>query len=359
MKHVLRMTALCLGALAGLARADDAIPVHEITATMRKACDYQLEQQAKGKADNGWIRGAFYTGVMAAYRATQDEHYLDAAMKWAAEQGDFTPQGKDLRFADNQCCGQTYLELYLLKRDPKMIEPTRRIVDEMIEHPRPGRAEWWWCDALFMAPPMLARLATATGDDKYLKFLDQMWWDSTEFLFDKEVGLYYRDKSFFNGKTKNGQKIFWSRGNGWVAAGTCRVLEHMPADWPTREKYAKLHQRMMAVLVKLQGEDGLWRPSLLDAEEFPMPETSGTAFYCYAMAWGINHGTLDRETYLPLARKAWRGLAGKVTEEGKLGYVQRVAGAPGAVKAEDTHEYAVGGLLLAGSEMMKMEGHGH
>jgi unsaturated rhamnogalacturonyl hydrolase len=73
------------------------------------------------------------------------------------------------------------------------------------------------------------------------------------------------------------------------------------------------------------------------------------------MAWGINHGLLDRATYEPIVRKGWAGLVSKVTEEGKLGYVQKVAGAPGPVKPEDTNEYAGGAFLLAGGQMLKLD----
>ena len=86
-----------------------------------------------------------------------------------------------------------------------------------------------------------------------------------------------------------------------------------------------------------------------------MPETSGTAFFCYALAWGINNETLDRDTYLPAVQKAWTGLVAKVTPQGRLGYVQKVAGAPGPVNPDDTHEYATGALLLAGEQMLKLQ----
>src|SRR5207249_5457812 len=121
---------------------------------------------------------------------------------------------------------------------------------------------------------------------------------------------------------------------------TVRVLQYLPENFPDRQKYVDLHKRMAAKIIALQGEDGLWRSSLLDPDEFPSPETSGTALFTYALAWGINNGTLDRETYLPHVLKAWTGLVGKVTPEGKLGYVQGVAAAPGNTNPENTHEYA-------------------
>jgi rhamnogalacturonyl hydrolase YesR len=291
---------------------------------------------------------------MALYDAGHDRKYLDAATKWA-EQANWTPRGKDLRFADNQACVQVYCDLFAIEPDPKRIAPSRAIFDEQIASPKPGRKEWWWCDSLFMAPPALARMSKVTGDSKYDAFLARQFWDATDFLFDKDENLFYRDATFFPPKkTHGGKKVFWSRGNGWVMAGVARVLDVLPAGAPGREKFIDLHRRMAAKLITLQGADGLWRASLLDPDEYPTPETSGTAFFCYALAWGVNHGTLDRAAYLPHVLKAWEGLAGKVTTEGRLGYVQKVAGSPGKVNPGDTHEYAVGGLLLAGSEVMKL-----
>src|SRR5690348_7015447 len=61
----------------------------------------------------------------------------------------------------------------------------------------------------------------------------------------------------------------------------------------------------MAKLITLQAADGFWRSDLLNTNAFPTPESSGTAFFCFALAWGMNHGVLDRATYLDSARRAW------------------------------------------------------
>jgi fibronectin type 3 domain-containing protein len=140
--------------------------------------------------------------------------------------------------------------------------------------------------------------------------------------------------------------------------GLAQLLTYLPENHPSRPRYEDMLRALSASVVKCQREDGLWSPSLLDRAEFDSPETSGSAFFCYAMAWGINHGVLDRATYEPIVRKAWNGLVDKVNAQGRLGYVQRVAAAPGGIKPDDTHEYAVGGLLLAGSEMIRFARHG-
>jgi len=128
----------------------------------------------------------------------------------------------------------------------------------------------------------------------------------------------------------------------------------MPPDYPDRARWVKLYRDMASRIASLQQPDGTWHSSLLDPEDYPIKETSGTTFYCYALAWGINHGLLYRKQFAPVARKAWQALAGCVHPDGMLGYVQRIGGAPDKVSDRDTEVYAVGAFLLAGSEMMKL-----
>jgi rhamnogalacturonyl hydrolase YesR len=111
---------------------------------------------------------------------------------------------------------------------------------------------------------------------------------------------------------------------------------------------------MAGAILACQQADGLWRSSLLDAEHYTIPETSGTGFYCYAFAYGVNEGLLPRETYEPAVLKAWQGLIGCVTPQGKLTNVQPVGADPVKFPTSNTEVYAVGAFLLAGSEMFKL-----
>ncbi len=353
MRWMIALLALTIATASGAATPTTLRSRDAVVAIMRRGCDYQLAKQATTKPSDGWVRSTFYTGVLALYDTTKDRKYLDAATRWA-EQAKWTLHGKDPRFADNQAAAQVYCDLYAIDRDPRRIASAKSVFDLQVAMPKSGRVEWWWCDSLFMAPPAFARMTRVTGERKYADLMNDMFWDSADFLLDKQEDLFFRDKNFFTKKTEHGKKVFWSRGNGWVVAGIARILDALPADDPSRRKFTALQRRMLVKIAELQGEDGLWRSSLLDPEQFPQPETSGTAFFCYAFAWAINHGTLDRATYVPVAINAWNGLCSKVTDEGKLGYVQKVAGAPGRVNPDDTQEYAVGGFLLAGSEIAKI-----
>jgi len=328
-----------------------------IVEIMRKVADYQLENPSHHYSEKldypmGWVPASFYPGVMACYETTQDEKYLKAAIAWG-EKNEWKTAPR-MGYADDIACGQTYLETYFVKKDPKMIETIRSVLDSVVTLDTPGREDWWWCDALFMAPPVFARMYKATGDKKYLETMHKKFWDNAHFLFNKEDGLFYRDERYFYRRTKNGKKMFWSRGNGWVMAGTVRVLQYLPKNDRQRDWYEHLHKTMARSVAVLQSDDGYWRSSLLDPYEFPLPETSGTAFYCYAIAWGINNGYLDRETYLPVVKKAWKALVNAVHPNGKIGWVQAIGRNPDEVSFEDTQAYGAGGFLLAGSEVVKI-----
>jgi rhamnogalacturonyl hydrolase YesR len=326
----------------------------EVVSVVRRAADWQLANLGE-KQKQDWVRSTLYTGVMAAYRTTGDEKYLNEAIKWGDAVGWVEYKGK--KRPDDQCCAQVYAEIARVKKDARYVEKVRPSFDKMIAEGKRGREEWSWCDTLFMAPPGMVRLTAVTGDLKYAAAEDPMWWDSVDFLYDKEERLFFRDKTFFEKRSKNGKKVFWSRGNGWVAAGTCRVLEYLPVDHPSRPRYVKLQQEMLDRIAGLQGEDGLWGMSLLDREEWPTGETSGSAFFAYAMAWGINHGTLDREKYLPVVLRTWAALKRRVQADGKLVGVQAVAAGPTTNLSEgSTAEYAVGAFLLLGEQLAMMSG---
>jgi unsaturated rhamnogalacturonyl hydrolase len=111
---------------------------------------------------------------------------------------------------------------------------------------------------------------------------------------------------------------------------------------------------MAAAIAPLQSSDGFWRPGLLDAEAYPLPENSGSAFITYALAYGVREHLLDRKRYLPVVRKAWVGLLSHIYEDGRLGCIQPIGAAPGAFTPTSSYVYGVGAFLLASSEIYKL-----
>jgi rhamnogalacturonyl hydrolase YesR len=328
---------------------------------MQRVADWQLANPSKHRPTD-WTQGAGDAGFMALAGISSNPKYRDAML--AMGETNHWKLGLRKYMADDQCVGQTYAELYLLYRDPKMIAPMRKKFDWILAHPsavtnltfrQPHVTELWsWCDSLFMAPPAWVRLYAATGDERYLNFAVSNFWRTTDFLYDTNEHLFFRDSTYFDKREANGQKIFWSRGNGWVIAGIVRILQYLPMNDPNRPRFEKLFKEMAAKILSCQQPDGLWRSSLLDPKDFPLKETSGSGFFTYALAWGVNQDLLDRAKFEPAVHKAWAALVGCVNADGKLTHVQPIGGDPQKFAPDSTEIYGVGAFLLAGSEMYRM-----
>jgi len=359
---VLFALGLALGALA--AEAPSPVFTRDaILAAMRKVNDYRLTQEPARKWDanpkaqgDDWIGGTYYTGVMALYRATGDKAVLDQAVAWA-ERGKWAPTSI-LGGPNSLTCCQTYLELYAIQKDDARMAKTRECVDNQVvaarKNPQPTR--WGYVDSLYVSPPAIAMVGEITGDKKYYEYLDKVYWGTADALFDKEEGLFYRDGRYIGQKTPQGKKILWCRGNGWAMGGIPRIVEHLPADWPTRNRYIELLKTMAAAVAKVQQPNGLWRTNLADPDHFSSPDSSGTAFFCYAMAWGVREGHLDKQTYLPVIAKAWRGLLNCIKPDGRLGFAKGVSSGPGkgAGNPDSSAPYSDGLFLLSGEQVLKL-----
>jgi len=220
---------------------------------------------------------------------------------------------------------------------------------------------WWWCDALFMAPPVITVYAQQTGEQKYLDVMHKYYMETYNLLFDKEEHLFARDTRYQWGvnakdlKEPNGKKIFWARGNGWVLGGLALVLTDLPEDYKHRDFYVNLYKEMAARIKELQHEDGLWRTSLLSPESWNHGEVSASGFYTFALAWGINNGLLDKTEYGPAVTKAWNALIACQHENGMVGWVQDIGADPQPATADSWQNYGTGAFLLAGSELLKMD----
>ena len=334
-----------------------------IKKTMRTALDWQLSHPKHSLWD--WTNGAFYAGVFAAYETLESENIYKAI--YAMGESNKWKPGPRLHHADDHAICQTYIDMYRVSNEKKMIQPFIETLDEFMATPYETddirKVTWWWCDALFMAPPALVKLGITLGDNKYLELNDKLFQECYDLLYDKEEHLYARDIRYKWDepgieviKEANGKKIFWSRGNGWVMGGLVRVLEELPENWPTRDFYLQNYKEMAEKIVSLQQEDGLWRASLLDPNSYPGGEASGSGFYTYALALGINNGILDKEKYLPVVEKAWVGLNGLIQPDGRVGWVQPIGADPRKNFSSESWEvYGTGAFLLAGSEVIKLD----
>jgi rhamnogalacturonyl hydrolase YesR len=323
-----------------------------ILRAMKLVADWQLGH-AEGRYNIDWTYAALYDGMLAASRITGDPRYRDRVLQVAND--DHWQLGPRFAHADDEAIGLTYLTFYSEDHIPEHLAPTREGMDRLLVRPDdPQKNLWWWCDALYMAPPVLAQLSVATGDRRYLDFMDHEWSLTSAALYDKQEHLFYRDDRFLTMRDANGQKIFWSRGNGWVLGGLALVLERMPADYPRRPEYVDQYREMAARIAALQTPGGLWCASLLDSSPCKAPEISGTAFDTFAIAWGIRHHLLDRKTYFPVVTKAWYGMLQHIYQNGRLGMIQPIGAAPDQFKPSSSYVYGVGAFLMAGAELAQM-----
>jgi unsaturated rhamnogalacturonyl hydrolase len=336
-----------------------------VDAAERKVADWELKQaEMYMNTHSTWA--VLGTGFMAASRQLNDSRYSNAVLK-IAEKYHWQMPAEDLAGRgwpdpNDQAIAQSYVELYFLDPKPEKIEPTQKGLDGLIGVPQPAPPSdqfqqlWWWCDSLFMAPPLWARMSAATHDPKYLKYADDHWREVSDKMYSTTHHLYYRQKNYIGLFDPAGKPIFWSRGNGWVMGGFARTLEYMPQDFPNRPRYVKQYRELAAALASLQDpKSGLWHADLLDPADFPQPEISGSSLILFSMAWGVNNGVLDRATFLPVIVKGWRGMVHEIYSDGRLGSMQQTGEAPQHYMPQSSFNFGVGGFLLAGEQVAKLQ----
>lgn len=319
----------------------------------------------RARPSNIWTRATYYEGLLALYSIDPNPAYYDYAVRWAEAHRWGLRDGAETRNADNQCCGQTYIELYQIDPQPVRIHDIKASIDGMMQSRRID--DWWWIDAIQMAMPVFAKLGTLLDDRTYHDRMNAMFLYAKNMqggggLFNAEDGLWWRDRDFVPPHTtSNNKNRYWSRGNGWVIAAMARVLDALPDDSIYRREYEEMLQTMAHALVPLQRADGFWNVSLHDPEDFGGKETSGTAFFAYGLAWGVRHGVLDESTFRPVITRAWDAITNEALHpNGFLGYVQGTGKEPKDGQpvtydqAPDFEDYALGAFLLAGSEVYRL-----
>lgn len=366
MKKILTTLCILCVSATGLHAAEpfsgkaDPKPIREVC---NAVAAWQIANFDAVKHGNlSWTNGALYRGMFEWAELDGNQAIFDFLMqigkknKWA--------MGSRVYHADDICVGQAFIEMYRKFGDKKMLQPVMERAFYIASHPSQaplskkdpvGKDERWsWCDALFMAPPVYAALYALTGEQVYLDYMDMEFRACTDSLYDRDEHLYYRDCIRIPEREPNGAKQFWGRGNGWVFGGIPLILEYLPKDHPSRDYYIGIFREMAVRIVDTQDRNGTWHASLLDAETYPAPENSASAFFCYGLAWGIRNGYLPQQPYMKTLKKGWKSLVSHVDANGKLGYVQPVGASPRKVSASSTDVYGVGAFLLAGSELTRL-----
>lgn len=318
-----------------------------------------------------WDNAAYHTGNMEAYFLTGNEKWLNYSKAWA-EHNNYcgaTSNNKEewkytygerqnyVLFGDWQICFQTYADLYNLEPDTMKIARAREVMEYQMSTPYEGY--WWWADGLYMVMPVMTKMYNITGNQLYLDKLYEYFMYAKRVMFDEEESLFYRDAKYLfpNHATNAGLKDFWARGDGWVLAGLAKVLKDLPEDDAHRDEYLTVYKRMAEAVKNCQQPEGYWTRSMLDKDHAPGPETSGTAFFTYAILWGINNDVLSERVYWPVVERAWTYLTTVALQPtGLVGYVQPIGerAIPGQhIEVESTANFAVGAFLLAACEMVR------
>lgn len=336
----------------------------EVLGIMEKVADWQMaNQHTVTSHDLRWTNATLYIGMMELAKLSEKDTYHQWLLT-IGKRHNWQPHSR-MYDADDVAVCQMYLDMYQLEGDKRMFEPTQARTEWVINHPSIAnfkhgheyltKERWTWCDALFMAPPVYVQMYNLTRENKYLDFFDREYRLTYDLLYDQDEHLFFRDYRYFSQKEKNGEKIFWGRGNGWVLGGLVKILKELPAHAHIRDFYEVLFKEMCEKVASLQDKDGYWHASLLDPASYPNPETSSSGFFVYALAYGINSGLLGREQYLPVVEKGWKALQNAVFPDGKLGWVQPVGVDPQVTEKEMTEVYGVGAFLLTGAEIYRME----
>lgn len=341
---------------------------------MRRVADWQLAHMVEEGnpirrpspqtyKPRGWVMATFYVGLADAADALNDSAY-DRALRDIAVANEWR-LGERLTHADDHLVGLLYTRFAERDANMALLAPTRESFDRILADPpkvnlihsdpsgdNQCSKRWCWADALFMAPATWMALSEVTGDPRYAAYAHSEFWASTDFLYDKDARFFFRDSRFFDERGPDGEKIFWARGNGWVYAGLVTILRTLGKDDPQRARYERLFIDMSEALVAAQQDNGYWHTSLASRRPEP-PETSGTGFFVYGLAWGLNTGLLSGGQYEQAVDKGWAALERALSPNGRLGYVQQVGDRPRDVLPDDTQFYGSGAFLLAGRQMIE------
>lgn len=334
-----------------------------------KAHDPCADCLTGNRPSNIWTRAVYYEGALAYWSVSRDSAALAHAVNWGVFHSWNMRNGAITTDADDQCAGQSYIDMYRIDPRPERIATIKTCIDRTVDNS--SNNFWTWIDAIQMAMPVFAKLGANYGDSAYFdKMYDLFHYPKTTLgLYNQTDHLWWRDETFKTAKSPAGKNVYWSRGNGWVFAALARVLSELPTSDAHYREYETTFKEMASVLKPLQRSDGFWNENLADPTHFGGPEATGTGLFVYGMAWGINKGVLDETEYLPAVQKGWKAIADSaIFPDGRLGYIQGTGDSPGdngsgvtgvapsRTMVPDFDDFGLGCVLLAGSETAILAG---
>ncbi|MGH8261031.1 MAG: glycoside hydrolase family 88 protein [Steroidobacteraceae bacterium] len=161
-------------------------------------------------------------------------------------------------------------------------------------------------DSVFMGTDILTQAGALTGQRKYFDMAAR----HIEFMRKLDLrpdGLY---------RHHPGTEVAWGRGNAFPALGLALALSDFPPHHPAFAPILREYRAYMAVLLKYQDADGMWR-NVIDLPG-AYPEFSATAMIAFAMRRGVERGWLPKRRYGPAVERAWQGILARVGPNGSL-----------------------------------------
>ncbi len=174
-------------------------------------------------------------------------------------------------------------------------------------------------------------------------------------------------------------KEFWGRGMGWYFAALADVLEYMPGDHADYPAVVAIFNEVAAGLKRWQDPaSGVWYQLLqydssvtgdgagdvIDGKTYNRGttpnylEASCSSIFTYAFLKGIRLGLLDRDTYLPVAEKAYRGLLETFIREGEKTDIVQTCASAGLGPARDPSRTGTVNYYLCGKDVTVVENEG-
>jgi len=224
-----------------------------------------------------------------------------------------------MNHVDLNMFGSLPLEMYRVTKDKRYLDlglPYAETQWEVPENANPEQKAWaekgysWetrlWIDDMYMITIVQTQAYKVTKDRK---FIDRAAKEMVHYLdeLQRPNGLFYHAPDV---------PFYWSRGNGWMAAGMAELLQCLPKDSKDRPRILKGYQSMMKSLKNYQNSNGLWNQLINESDCWA--ETSGSAMFTFALIKGVKNGWLDAKEYAPIVRKAWIALVSYINDRDEV-----------------------------------------
>lgn len=226
------------------------------------------------------------------------------------------------RTGDDGCRRLTERVLDYIRNEP-------RILDDAVNHlgnSPEGRLypKSIWVDSIMMFGVFPAIYASDVGDVPLLDFAARQPGLYSGCMQDPATGLWYHSYWVRAGTHYPRRRIFWGRGNGWVACALPMLLDRLPDGHPEKDTILQIFKRTAAALLPFQREDGFFDTLLESGKTAPAAESrmrpganyreaSATALIASGFMHGARRGWLGAE-FAAAGRKAFRAVVDTLEE---------------------------------------------